>query len=254
MAGEGRPISGPGSRTPPGPNRPPGVWAAASPPLPPLRPPPRRTTRRGCGLAYLLAVVAVIAVLFTGLVLGVQHQRNRSPAHRRAVRIDELRSVCDGKGIGDVPAYRRGGDDQLGARLANEAADERDDDPEDIDVVAFTLVPGREAEPEAVLDARVMACTTSAATKQERCSFTDPAAAPGLTGGRVTAVWTTLTTTTLRIVDVHSGRALQTSTFETPSECPNALAVRGDGSYDARLPLEQIGAQTEAQVALFHQG
>lgn len=214
----------------------------------PARSEPVRPHRsQGC-LTMSLALLAVLVVISTLVFVGY-HRWSTDPARLRSERIEDLKAVCQGVGIDDVAAYRRGAPDQLGARTA---PDEDDDDPT---AVAFALVPGTRADPDAVMDARVMACTTSTATTTESCSFSDPTRGPSLGGGgNVTAQWTTLATTQLRIVDVHSGKVLHRTAFETPNECPSSLRVEDDGSYDSRLPVEQIAAQTEAQVALFHQG
>lgn len=248
---------GPSPATPPSPGPPPGAWAPAAAPPPAARPPARHRPRRnGCGtsLAFLLVIVVVIGAIVGAAVVAVRWRQANDPAHQRAERIDDLRSVCDGQGIADVPAYQRGATGALGARSALEDRGPDDDDVEDVGVVAFPLVPGGAGDPEAVLDAQLMACTASTATTTEPCAFVEPGRGPSFGGGNVTADWPTLTTTELRIVDVHSGKVLQATTFETPSECPRSLQVDDDGSYDARLPLDEIAEQTEAQVALFHQG
>lgn len=251
--------AGPGDPMPPGP--PPTSWSPSVAPPPAARPPARNRARSGCGgsLLFLLLTVGVVGAIVAGGIAVVRWQQANDPDHQRSERAADLRALCDGDGDGDgdgvtdAPAYRRSAPGQVAARFQLDG--DEDQDPEDRDVVGFALVPGGADASDDVLDARVMACSTSTATETETCSYTTFSMTPNVTGGgNVTASWITRTATQLRILEIRSGRVLHQTSFETTSECPERIRLDDDGSYDQTLPADDIAAQVEGQVALFHQG
>lgn len=234
---------GPGRGSPPhpGPPRVPTAFGGAPSARAPSRSPYRRKRRpgagSGCGSALL--IVAVMALAIGGIVAAALYVRDKDPDRRRDDRASDLAAVCRGKGIDSVPAYRKGAPDQLGGRYDPYA---RDGVP-----VAFHLVPGQADDvAESLTEVRLLGCSTTIATESTDCSFTRM-------GQRVTARWTTETSTELKIVDVHSAKVLKTVTLPTSRPCPAALRVEDDGRYTPTLPYDEINEQVEGQLSLYHQ-